>query len=308
MASRPTNQRVESSSSSSSSVSWISDPGVATEVPSSRSSRPSVRVTAPQPEAFVEYLRCMRCARSVDMMSTDDASAAGMVRIGLNLYYCNWTTLLAGRTPAAAVWTTMAREPPAAAATTAKLAMRVLSEMSRFAASCRVPESAGGDLGLSPWTCAPSHVDILTSAGRTVTKRWQLVDWPGQGRQASKQRRLVPSVEVVVGVNVFSAFDKTTRTRERTAWKFCRGSDTFDTLPLRGPDTPVAAIIPLSGRLENLSSSGNVEASLGSMEQYIVRICAVSMLSRGIVGRSVLCIDVSATAVACSRSRKFNTA
>lgn len=30
------------------------------------------------------------------MMSTDDASAAGMVRIGLNLYYCNWCAKVVG--------------------------------------------------------------------------------------------------------------------------------------------------------------------------------------------------------------------
>jgi len=70
--------------------------GVATDVPSSRSSWPSVRVTTPRPEAFVEYLSYRRYARSMDMMSTDDASAVGMVRIGFNLYYCNWCAKMVG--------------------------------------------------------------------------------------------------------------------------------------------------------------------------------------------------------------------
>ncbi|PWI65237.1 hypothetical protein PCL_07287 [Purpureocillium lilacinum] len=190
MAGRPPNQRVGSSSSSSSSVSSTSALGAATDVPFSRSSWPSVRVTAPQPEAFVEYLRCMRCARSTDMMSTDDASAVGMVCIGFNLYYCNWCAKLVGYNDANASLgrpTTLIAGRPPAAATAAKFAMCVLSEMvpihllstsemSVLAASCRVPDCAGGDLGPSPGTAAQLHLAILTSTGGTETNMWQLVD------------------------------------------------------------------------------------------------------------------------------------
>ncbi|OAQ65740.1 hypothetical protein VFPBJ_11133 [Purpureocillium lilacinum] len=96
MASRPPNQRVGFSSSSCSSHSSPSEAGEANEPPSGRCSCASVGITAPQPAAFVESLRCMRCARSVEMMSTDDTSTVGMVRVAFNLFYCSWCAKLVG--------------------------------------------------------------------------------------------------------------------------------------------------------------------------------------------------------------------
>jgi uncharacterized protein with PIN domain len=44
----------------------------------------------------VEVLRCLRCARSVETTSTDDASSSGMVRIGTNIYYCERCAKMTG--------------------------------------------------------------------------------------------------------------------------------------------------------------------------------------------------------------------
>lgn len=41
-----------------------------------------------RPVASVQVLRCMRCARAVEITSTDDVRTTGMVRIGTNIYYC----------------------------------------------------------------------------------------------------------------------------------------------------------------------------------------------------------------------------
>jgi uncharacterized protein with PIN domain len=49
-----------------------------------------------RPVVSVEVLRCLRCARSVETTSTDDASASGMVRIAHNLYYCNRCAKMTG--------------------------------------------------------------------------------------------------------------------------------------------------------------------------------------------------------------------
>ncbi|ETR99522.1 hypothetical protein M419DRAFT_26005 [Trichoderma reesei RUT C-30] len=57
----------------------------------------SVRMDAnPRPIASVLVLRCMRCARSAETTTTDDASTAGMVRISHNLYYCERCAKLVG--------------------------------------------------------------------------------------------------------------------------------------------------------------------------------------------------------------------
>ncbi|EHK19684.1 uncharacterized protein TRIVIDRAFT_186944 [Trichoderma virens Gv29-8] len=50
----------------------------------------------PRPIASVLVLRCMRCARSAETTTTDDASTAGMVRISHNLYYCERCAKLVG--------------------------------------------------------------------------------------------------------------------------------------------------------------------------------------------------------------------
>jgi uncharacterized protein with PIN domain len=49
-----------------------------------------------RPVVSVEVLRCLRCARSVETTSTDDASASGMVRIGTNIYYCQRCAKMVG--------------------------------------------------------------------------------------------------------------------------------------------------------------------------------------------------------------------
>ncbi|KAH8128106.1 hypothetical protein ACSS6W_009683 [Trichoderma asperelloides] len=50
----------------------------------------------PRPSASVLVLRCMRCARSAETTTTDDASTAGMVRISHNLYYCERCAKIVG--------------------------------------------------------------------------------------------------------------------------------------------------------------------------------------------------------------------
>ncbi|KAK5995912.1 hypothetical protein PT974_04331 [Cladobotryum mycophilum] len=51
---------------------------------------------SPRPIASVLVLRCMRCARSAETTTTDDASTAGMVRISHNLYYCERCAKIVG--------------------------------------------------------------------------------------------------------------------------------------------------------------------------------------------------------------------
>ncbi|KAH7124267.1 hypothetical protein EDB81DRAFT_847097 [Dactylonectria macrodidyma] len=75
-SSRPSSQHYGSSSSSS----------------SYRHSMGSVQL----PIASVKVLRCMRCARSVEVTSTDDISTIGMVRIAHNLYYCECCAKMVG--------------------------------------------------------------------------------------------------------------------------------------------------------------------------------------------------------------------
>ncbi|EHK49647.1 hypothetical protein TRIATDRAFT_50583 [Trichoderma atroviride IMI 206040] len=52
--------------------------------------------SSPRPSASVLVLRCMRCARSAETTTTDDASTAGMVRISHNLYYCERCAKIVG--------------------------------------------------------------------------------------------------------------------------------------------------------------------------------------------------------------------
>ncbi|TVY16968.1 hypothetical protein LARI1_G006639 [Lachnellula arida] len=85
------------SSSSSASSSYSND----------ASQRYSMDCSAPR----VETLRCSRCAKCVETVatargghgdlgrvSTDDASASGMVRFGHNLYYCDRCARMVGYT------------------------------------------------------------------------------------------------------------------------------------------------------------------------------------------------------------------
>lgn len=89
---RSSSESSESSTSSSSTTSSAYD------------SRYSLDVSSPP---RVEILRCSRCAKCVETISrgrsdgsrrvsTDDASANGMVRFGHNLYYCNRCARMVG--------------------------------------------------------------------------------------------------------------------------------------------------------------------------------------------------------------------
>jgi len=75
-SSRPSKTHYGSSSSVSSSRSY-----------STTGSDSSMDVIS-RPVASVEVLRCLRCARAVEITSTDDVRTTGMVRIGTNIYYC----------------------------------------------------------------------------------------------------------------------------------------------------------------------------------------------------------------------------
>ncbi|KAK4138527.1 hypothetical protein BT67DRAFT_339029, partial [Trichocladium antarcticum] len=52
--------------------------------------------SATRPPAQVAVLRCLRCARAVEMTTTDDPSLSGMVQIGTNIYYCNRCAKMVG--------------------------------------------------------------------------------------------------------------------------------------------------------------------------------------------------------------------
>lgn len=42
-----------------------------------------------RPVASIEIIRCMRCAREVEMTSTDLPSMYGMVTVGTGIFYCS---------------------------------------------------------------------------------------------------------------------------------------------------------------------------------------------------------------------------
>jgi len=87
-SSRP---KVHYGSSSSSSAS-DSDLSTSTSGSGYRHSMDSVQ----RPVVSVQVLRCLRCARSVETTTTDDATSSGMVRIAHNLYYCNRCAKMTG--------------------------------------------------------------------------------------------------------------------------------------------------------------------------------------------------------------------
>ncbi|KAF4121837.1 hypothetical protein GMORB2_1677 [Geosmithia morbida] len=91
MSCRPSSQHFESSSSCSSSDSDLSSSVASASAPSN-----FIMKTNQQPVASIEVFRCMRCARSVEATSTDDASSLGMVRIAHNLYYCERCAKMVG--------------------------------------------------------------------------------------------------------------------------------------------------------------------------------------------------------------------
>ncbi|ROT39898.1 hypothetical protein SODALDRAFT_140923 [Sodiomyces alkalinus F11] len=77
---RPAAVHIGSSSSSSGSDSDLSTTSSRSYIPN----MDSVPVTV-----SVETIRCMRCAASIEVTSTDDPGIYGMVRISTNLYYCD---------------------------------------------------------------------------------------------------------------------------------------------------------------------------------------------------------------------------
>ncbi|KAF3771204.1 hypothetical protein M406DRAFT_320674 [Cryphonectria parasitica EP155] len=49
----------------------------------------SVRVSMDRPVVSIEIIRCMRCAREVEMTSTDSPSMYGMIPVGTGIFYCD---------------------------------------------------------------------------------------------------------------------------------------------------------------------------------------------------------------------------
>ncbi|KAL8397095.1 hypothetical protein RB594_003982 [Gaeumannomyces avenae] len=88
---RPSKKHTYSSTSSDSDLSTSS--GSSTS--SAGSGRFSMDSTT-HPIVYVEVIRCMRCAKSAEMTSTDDASSSGMVQIGTNIYYCSRCAKMVG--------------------------------------------------------------------------------------------------------------------------------------------------------------------------------------------------------------------
>jgi len=100
-------QRTSSSSDSSASSSGSSSYG-ASSYSYSYADTQQARYSMDQAQPRVEVMRCSRCAKSVETItsskngdnsrrvSTDDASASGMVRFGHNLYYCDRCARMVG--------------------------------------------------------------------------------------------------------------------------------------------------------------------------------------------------------------------
>lgn len=61
------------------------------------------------PIVSIEVLRCMRCAREVEITTTDDISSTGMVEISTNLYYCSRCAKATGYAWWASLWTQLGR-------------------------------------------------------------------------------------------------------------------------------------------------------------------------------------------------------
>jgi hypothetical protein len=103
---RPHPQTTSSRTSTSSDSSTSSSSSSYSSSYDTMASRASLDST-PQPR--VEVMRCSRCAKCVEIVvgvsrsngelrrvSTDDASASGMVRFGHNLYYCERCARMVG--------------------------------------------------------------------------------------------------------------------------------------------------------------------------------------------------------------------
>ena len=54
--------------------------------------------SAQRPSVSVQVLRCMRCARQAEALTTDDLSTVGMVQVGHGIFYCHRCAKLVGYT------------------------------------------------------------------------------------------------------------------------------------------------------------------------------------------------------------------
>lgn len=79
-SSRPPKKSYSSSSSASSASSYSSS--------DSDFSSSSVRASMERPVVSIEVIRCFKCARCVEMTSTDDPTMYGMVTVGTGIFYC----------------------------------------------------------------------------------------------------------------------------------------------------------------------------------------------------------------------------
>ncbi|KUI60801.1 hypothetical protein VP1G_07973 [Cytospora mali] len=85
---RPPKTHYDSSSSTSSFGSYSSSDSDVSAI--------SVRASMDRPVASIEIIRCFRCARSVEMTTTDEASMYGMIRVGTGIYYCDRCARMTG--------------------------------------------------------------------------------------------------------------------------------------------------------------------------------------------------------------------
>ena len=85
---RPSKTHYDSSSSTTSFGSYSSSDSDVSAI--------SVRASMDLPVASIEIIRCFRCARSVEMTTTDEASMYGMVRVGTGIYYCDRCARMTG--------------------------------------------------------------------------------------------------------------------------------------------------------------------------------------------------------------------
>ncbi|KUI71462.1 hypothetical protein VM1G_07277 [Cytospora mali] len=85
---RPSKTHYDSSSSTTSFGSYSSSDSDVSAI--------SVRASMDRPVASIEIIRCFRCARSVEMTTTDEASMYGMIRVGTGIYYCDRCARMTG--------------------------------------------------------------------------------------------------------------------------------------------------------------------------------------------------------------------
>ncbi|KAL2118114.1 hypothetical protein VTJ04DRAFT_7774 [Mycothermus thermophilus] len=88
-----------SSTSSASSTCSSDDLNTTTTMSSAATAVPRSTPAPRRPGPVqVTVIRCLRCARSEEITSTDDPSLSGMVQIGTNIYYCTRCAKMVGYT------------------------------------------------------------------------------------------------------------------------------------------------------------------------------------------------------------------